>query len=179
MTAHRLILPLLLALPLAPALAQSAAPAPAATTAARAPGKNEQQALKWFSMLDANGDGRISREEAKVAFRLKPSLAEVFLHDIQIGPASRSYGVQVARLAGMPAALIRQARQALEALEAQQRKGDAQAELFAAPAAIAAAAPSPSPLELALQGIDADSLTPRQALDALYRLKQLQQEQSA
>ena len=78
MTAHRLILPLLLALPLAPALAQSAAPAPAATTAARAPGKNEQQALKWFSMLDANGDGRISREEAKVAFRLKPSLAEVF-----------------------------------------------------------------------------------------------------
>ena len=103
----------------------------------------------------------------------------VFLHQIEAGPASRSYGVQVARLAGMPAALIRQARQALEALEAQQRKGDAQAELFAAPAAIAAAAPSPSPLELALQGIDADSLTPRQALDALYRLKQLQQEQSA
>ncbi|MBK6745338.1 EF-hand domain-containing protein [Ottowia sp.] len=74
MTAHRLLLSLLLALPLAPALAQSGAPAPAA----KAPGKNEQQALKWFSMLDANGDGRVSREEAKVAFRLKPSLAEVF-----------------------------------------------------------------------------------------------------
>ena len=103
----------------------------------------------------------------------------VFLHQIEAGPASRSYGVQVARLAGMPASLIRQARHTLEALEAQQRAGDAQAELFTAPPAAATAAASPSPLELALQGIDADSLTPRQALDALYRLKQLQQEQSA
>ncbi len=100
----------------------------------------------------------------------------VFLHQIEAGPASRSYGVQVARLAGMPASLIRQARHALEALEAQQRAGDVQAELFAAPPPAAAAAPSP--LELALQRIDADALTPRQALDALYRLKQLQQEQA-
>jgi hypothetical protein len=45
----------------------------------------------------------------------------VFLHQIEPGPASRSYGVQVARLAGMPAALIRQARATLEALEAKAR----------------------------------------------------------
>ena len=55
----------------------------------------------------------------------------VFLHEIEPGPASRSYGVQVARLAGMPAGLVRQARGALEALEAQQRAGDAQIDLFA------------------------------------------------
>ncbi len=58
----------------------------------------------------------------------------VFLHQIEAGPASRSYGVQVARLAGMPASLVRQARATLEALEAQQHAGDAQVDLFAAPA---------------------------------------------
>ena len=46
----------------------------------------------------------------------------VFLHEIEPGPASRSYGVQVARLAGMPPGLVRQARATLEALEAQQRR---------------------------------------------------------
>ena len=59
----------------------------------------------------------------------------VFLHEIQPGPASRSYGVQVARLAGMPAGVLRQARAALESLEAQQRAGEAQIDLFSAPAA--------------------------------------------
>ncbi|WP_077033976.1 DNA mismatch repair protein MutS, partial [Pelomonas sp. KK5] len=57
----------------------------------------------------------------------------VFLHEIQPGPASRSYGVQVARLAGMPASLVRQARATLEALEAKAAAGDAQIDLFAAP----------------------------------------------
>jgi len=97
----------------------------------------------------------------------------VFLHAIEPGPASRSYGVQVARLAGMPATLVRQARGTLEALEAQQRAGDAQVDLFAAPPA-AALAPEPSVIESALAAIDPDALTPREALDALYRLKSLQ-----
>jgi len=96
----------------------------------------------------------------------------VFLHAIEPGPASRSYGVQVARLAGMPAALVRQARATLEALEAQQRAGDAQVDLFAAPPA-EARAPEPSALDAALAAIDPDALTPREALDALYRLKSL------
>jgi DNA mismatch repair protein MutS len=95
----------------------------------------------------------------------------VFLHEVQPGPASRSYGVQVARLAGMPAAVLRQARGALEALEAKQRAADLQVDLFAA--APPPALPTPSPVDDALADLDPDSLTPREALDALYRLKQL------
>ena len=95
----------------------------------------------------------------------------VFLHEVQPGPASRSYGVQVARLAGMPAAVVRQARAALEAMEALQRDSALQVDLFAAPPAPAQAAPSP--VDEALSDLDPDSLTPREALDALYRLKQL------
>ncbi len=104
----------------------------------------------------------------------------VFLHEIQPGPASRSYGVQVARLAGMPAGLVRQARATLEALEAQQLAGDAQIDLFApAPAqdaSAAAATTTASALEEALAAIDPDTLAPRDALAALYRLKALQEE---
>ena len=95
----------------------------------------------------------------------------VFLHDIQPGPASRSYGVQVARLAGMPAVLLRQARATLEALEAQKHAADAQIDLFA-PAPVPTAA-EPSPVERALASIDPDMLSPKEALDALYRLKAL------
>jgi DNA mismatch repair protein MutS len=95
----------------------------------------------------------------------------VFLHDIQPGPASRSYGVQVARLAGMPASLVRQARATLEALEAQQQASQAQIDLFAVPAE--PPAPEPSALDSALAEIDPDTLTPRDALAALYRLKTL------
>ena len=95
----------------------------------------------------------------------------VFLHEVQPGPASRSYGVQVARLAGMPAAVVRQARSALEALEANQRANDLQVDLFAAPPP--SPTTTPSPVEDALADLDPDSLTPREALDALYRLKKL------
>jgi DNA mismatch repair protein MutS len=95
----------------------------------------------------------------------------VFLHEVQPGPASRSYGVQVARLAGMPAAVVRQARAALDALEAQQRATQAQVDLFAAPPP--ASSDTPSPLEDALADLDPDSLSPREALDALYKLKRI------
>ena len=97
----------------------------------------------------------------------------VFLHAIEPGPASRSYGVQVARLAGMPAGLLRQARATLEALEAKARAGDLQVDLFAAPS-VQALAVEPSAVELALAAIDPDALTAREALEALYRLKSLQ-----
>ncbi len=96
----------------------------------------------------------------------------VFLHAIEPGPASRSYGVQVARLAGMPAALVRQARGTLEALETQQRAGSAQVDLFAAPPEPSTAA-EPSEVDAALAAIEPDALTPREALGALYRLKAL------
>lgn len=53
-------------------------PSAAPKIAARQPGKNEEQALRWFSMLDADGDGRVSWKEAQVGIRLRPSLADEF-----------------------------------------------------------------------------------------------------
>ena len=104
----------------------------------------------------------------------------VFLHRLEPGPASRSYGVQVARLAGMPAALIRQARATLESLEDQQRAQSAQFDLFAAPPAAQEALPAARhPVLDALADIEPDTLTPREALEALYRLKALQREGGA
>lgn len=101
----------------------------------------------------------------------------VFLHEIQPGPASRSYGVQVARLAGMPASLVRQARATLEALEAKASEGEAQIDLFAAPPEPEAPAVTlaTSPALQALHDLDPDALSPREALEALYRLKALSQ----
>jgi DNA mismatch repair protein MutS len=99
----------------------------------------------------------------------------VFLHDIQPGPASRSYGVQVARLAGMPASLVRQAKNTLESLEAQQTATQAQVDLFAAPAD--APISEPSAVESALAAINPDMLSPKEALDALYRLKNIQEKE--
>ena len=96
----------------------------------------------------------------------------VFLHQIEPGPASRSYGVQVARLAGVPAAVVQQARHALEALEAHSASATAQVDLFAPPPA--AATPEPSRVELALAAVDPDQLSPREALEQLYLLKKLQ-----
>jgi DNA mismatch repair protein MutS len=79
----------------------------------------------------------------------------------------------VARLAGMPAGLIRQARATLEALEEQQQSSEAQIDLFTAPA------PLPerevSAVESALARINPDMLSPKEALEALYRLKDLQE----
>jgi DNA mismatch repair protein MutS len=98
----------------------------------------------------------------------------VFLHEIEAGPASRSYGVQVARLAGMPDRVVRQARHTLETLEAQSRAGQAQVDLFAAPPQ--ATSVTDSAIERALGAIEPDTLSPREALDALYRLKALQKD---
>ncbi len=99
----------------------------------------------------------------------------VFLHELQPGPASRSYGVQVARLAGMPASLLRQARATLEALETSKHAADAQIDLFASPTAPAVA--EPSDLDRAVAALDPDILSPKQALAALYELKALQEKQ--
>jgi len=95
----------------------------------------------------------------------------VFLHEVQPGPASRSYGIQVARLAGMPAAVVNHARQALEALEAQQVQTRAQVDLFAPPPEVQAT--PASAVESALVALDPDAMSPREALEALYTLKKL------
>ena len=101
----------------------------------------------------------------------------VFLHQIEPGPASRSYGVQVARLAGMPAPLIRQARAALEALESNSSAQQAQVDLFAAPPPTPTV--EPSAIDLAIDALEPDMLSPREALDALYRLKKLRKESAS
>ncbi len=103
----------------------------------------------------------------------------VFLHAVQEGPASQSYGLQVAQLAGVPPSVIRAARRHLSMLEAQSADAGGQFDLFAAPPPVAEEPPltnAPSPALQALQDIDPDNLSPREALDALYQLKRLARE---
>ncbi len=95
----------------------------------------------------------------------------VFLHEIQPGPASRSYGIQVARLAGMPSAVLNHARHALASLEAGADASKVRVDLFARPPLQDDT--GPSPLQAKLAEIDPDKLSPRDALDALYQLKKL------
>jgi len=95
----------------------------------------------------------------------------VFMHHIEPGPASKSYGIAVAKLAGVPAAVVNHARHALAALEAQQNQASAQVDLFAPPPETLSAGPSAA--ELALTALDPDTLSPREALETLYRLKKL------
>jgi DNA mismatch repair protein MutS len=104
----------------------------------------------------------------------------VFLHEVREGPASRSYGIQVAQRAGIPQAVIRHATRELERLEAQ-GGSTAQLGLFgetADPTAQSVAAVEESAaqdaLQQALAALDPDTLSPREALDALYQLKKLQ-----
>ena len=97
----------------------------------------------------------------------------VFLHEAVAGAADRSYGVQVAKLAGVPAPVVARARQVLERLE---RDPNSPARLDDLPLFAATKPPEPvepSRLETALEQIDPDALTPREALEALYRLKNL------
>jgi DNA mismatch repair protein MutS len=95
----------------------------------------------------------------------------VFLHELQAGPASKSYGVQVARLAGMPTSVLSHARHTLSALEAGANENRIQVDLFAPPPESEHA--GPSALEAALNQIDPDALSPREALEALYSLQRV------
>jgi DNA mismatch repair protein MutS len=98
----------------------------------------------------------------------------IFLHEAGPGPADRSYGVQVAKLAGVPPGVVARAREVLDRLE---REAGAPAHLDDLPL-FAAVAPQPqktgpSPVEEALRGLDPDGMSPREAMEALYRLKGL------
>ena len=121
----------------------------------------------------------------------------VFLHEVRPGPANRSYGLQVGRLAGLPATVVRKAGLLLEQLEARARAHDDQLELFglleddptsvqmsandagqdASPAGhdeaveLTSTSMTAHRLAAALAEIDPDTLNPRQALEALYRLR--------
>ncbi|MBV0913525.1 DNA mismatch repair protein MutS [Anianabacter salinae] len=105
----------------------------------------------------------------------------IFLHEVRKGAADRSYGVQVARLAGLPTAVVERARVVLDALEKGEREGGKKAAviddlpLFSAMATAwqpaAPASKGPTPLEERMTSILPDELTPKQALDLIYELK--------
>jgi DNA mismatch repair protein MutS len=100
----------------------------------------------------------------------------VFLHAVADGPANRSYGLSVAKLAGVPAETIRQAKAYLARLDQFSVRDDQQADLFGAPSAVIAGAPAdPRAADIVdkLSTIDPDAMSPREALDALYALKKL------
>jgi DNA mismatch repair protein MutS len=115
----------------------------------------------------------------------------VFLHAVREGPANQSYGLQVAALAGIPSVVIEAARTRLAELEAgsmaRAQEAQPQLSLFApAPAArtgeeakpSTVEATSPDPLHEALDAVDPDGMTPREALEKLYELKRLARRQS-
>jgi DNA mismatch repair protein MutS len=103
----------------------------------------------------------------------------VFLHEVLPGSADRSYGIQVAKLAGLPPPVIARAKSVLAKLEAQDRGQTARAladdlPLFAVPSRAAAEPAPPSETEQLVEAVKAlhpDELSPREALDALYALK--------
>lgn len=100
----------------------------------------------------------------------------VFLHEIVAGAADRSYGIQVAKLAGLPASVVARARDVLSHLEETDRKSPAATliddlPLFAALAVKPQPVAAEDPLGPALDGLMPDEMTPRQALEALYGLK--------
>jgi DNA mismatch repair protein MutS len=106
----------------------------------------------------------------------------VFLHEIVPGAADRSYGIQVAKLAGLPASVVQRSQQVLSQLEEQDRRGPAETLIDELPlfAAITPPVPSagqmgdePDPVREALDSLDPDDMTPRAALEALYSLKTL------
>jgi DNA mismatch repair protein MutS len=103
----------------------------------------------------------------------------VFLHEVVPGAADRSYGIQVAKLAGLPPAVVERARAILGELEKTEREKPVASlvddlPLFAVPqrrAAPVVPEGEPDGLREALAGIDPDEMSPREALEALYRLK--------
>lgn len=105
----------------------------------------------------------------------------IFLHEVRKGAADRSYGVQVARLAGLPHSVVERAREVLAALEEGEREGAAtrpaalidDLPLFrSAPPPAPVAAAKPSAVEAKLREVNPDQLTPREALDLVYALRE-------
>ena len=100
----------------------------------------------------------------------------VFMHAVEEGPANQSYGIQVAALAGIPTSVVRAARKQLREFEQRAAVDPLQPDLFAqdfAAPEVEASEPEPHPALEQLAVLDPDSLTPREALDALYALKGL------
>jgi len=119
--------------------------------------------------------GRLDRLH-NATVRVKEWQGEVvFLHEVVAGAADRSYGIQVAKLAGLPASVIERAKVVLAKLEQEDRaapKGFEDLPLFAVPSGPAQEHPAEDLLAAAIAAINPDDLSPREAMDALYRLKE-------
>ncbi len=113
--------------------------------------------------LDAAGNVSLKAREWKGEL--------VFLHEVQPGPADRSYGVEVAKRAGLPKAAVARAREILDRLEADGAPAAALADLPLFSAIAPEAEAKPSAVEDRLKAVDVDGLSPREALDLLYALK--------
>ncbi len=103
----------------------------------------------------------------------------IFLHEVRKGAADRSYGVQVAQLAGLPASVIARARVVLDALEKGEREGGATRKTLIDDLPLFSATPVPPPktiktsaLETMIDQVMPDELSPRDALDLIYKLKE-------
>ncbi|WP_312048661.1 DNA mismatch repair protein MutS [Acinetobacter courvalinii] len=138
-------------------------------------------ATHYFELTELGGEAGIDNYHV-TAQELNGNL--ILLHKVQHGPASQSHGLQVAKLAGIPASVIKEAQKRLKILEKQQHQhwpSSVQNDLFSSveheietqviEKIVEVEAKSPA-LEL-LQNIDVDDLTPRQALEQLYQLKAL------
>ncbi|MEP2261860.1 MAG: DNA mismatch repair protein MutS, partial [Paracoccaceae bacterium] len=105
----------------------------------------------------------------------------IFLHEVRRGAADRSYGVQVAKLAGLPTSVVERARVVLEALEKGEREGGSRQKALIDDLPLFAASPTPaaqtivkaSDVENMLAELLPDEMTPKDALNALYELKTL------
>ena len=130
-------------------------------------------ATHYFELTQLAADYRELANVHLDAVEVKDGI--VFLHAVAEGPASRSYGLQVARLAGVPGAVIRSARRKLADLES---AASPQADLFggSAPALPAVEPSGPHPVVERLLALDPDALSPRDALDLVYQLRQLARE---
>lgn len=139
---------------------------------------NEIRALTFFATHYFELTALPERHRAMANVHLDATEHEehvVFLHQIQEGPANRSFGIQVAKLAGIPGAVLGIAQEKLREMESGQKSGPApsQAELFTARAPLAQ-----SPVVDALEALDPDAMNPREALDWIYDMKQKLEDES-
>jgi DNA mismatch repair protein MutS len=107
----------------------------------------------------------------------------IFLHEVRPGAADRSYGVQVAKLAGLPASVVARAHDVLDALEKGEREGGDRQKALIDDLPLFSAIPTPAPQAVKpsavtdrLKDIHPDMLTPKEALDLIYELKILEKE---
>ena len=106
----------------------------------------------------------------------------IFLHEVSAGAADRSYGIQVAKLAGLPADVLKRAHEVLQALEQGDNGRRAKTLVDDLPLFAAACAPATQPqftrMEAKLKALNVDELSPREALQLVYELKALAHDKS-